>query len=175
MSFRPCVRGNLLRTYFFNIKFRTIPVCTGEPLFEGSPLTVIRDHPRVYGGTQSGASFFLRSPGPSPCVRGNLLHHRYIPLRMRTIPVCTGEPVFCFKFSLFDEDHPRVYGGTACPVSPSYPCGGPSPCVRGNRCINCRFWWRSRTIPVCTGEPQYFAAHLSPGRDHPRVYGGTSR
>ena len=51
---------------------------------------------------------------------------------------------------------------------------GPSPRVRGNRDVKNEDRPRRGTIPACAGEPQSSRTTCRPGRDHPRVCGGTN-
>ena len=111
-------------------------------------------YPRVYGGTLMNLIDVICVSGLSPCVRGNQSHEDPELNRVRSIPVCTGEPSSYVLYSYHMPVYPRVYGGT---LSGGFDRGadqGLSPCVRGNLPRLATPSHAQRSIPVCTGEPR---------------------
>ena len=107
-------------------------MCTGEPRPSEAKAFRRAVYPRVYGGTHSLVLLTLGSLGLSPCVRGNPLLNWLLAVYVRSIPVCTGEPVALLHAGQVDPVYPRVYGGTlGTEAIWAFPAGL-SPCVRGN-------------------------------------------
>ena len=92
----------------------------------------------------------------------------------RTIPACAGEPQSLVIVSSLVMDYPRVCGGTSCRAFKENCRKGLSPRVRGNPGRSTACDLTAGTIPACAGEPLTFARPLLPGRDYPRVCGGTA-
>ena len=90
----PRVRGNPKRTERAGGGKGTIPACAGEPEAARLANPIIRDYPRVCGGTYYDAMLRHLLAGLSPRVRGNLVVGALHPLGMGTIPACAGEPPF---------------------------------------------------------------------------------
>ena len=89
----PRVRGNpQFRHPGPDVRRRSIPACTGEPVALPDGHTAPKVYPRVYGGTDGGT----------------LLPDR----PQRSIPACTGEPLPEPLLGSHPSVYPRVYGGT---------------------------------------------------------------
>ena len=69
--------------------------------------------------------------------------------------------------------YPRVYGGTHRSPSDAKLNPGLSPRVRGNLERYEDMDKTKRSIPACTGEPEYPRPRQGQDRVYPRVYGGT--
>ena len=151
----------------------TIPACAGEPMSNASCSLLLRDHPRVCGGTGFESGGFASPLGPSPRVRGNLQRTVGRHAEKGTIPACAGEPIRHGDCRSSAGDHPRVCGGTvAARVAHAAP-QGPSPRVRGNHHHAVARLNSRGTIPACAGEPSTRRRRSLSRRDHPRVCGGT--
>ena len=72
MGLSPRVRGHQKRTVREHLRWRTIPACAGAPVTRILAASLLRDYPRVCGGTR------IRSI--------ELFHRRW------TIPACAGAP-----------------------------------------------------------------------------------
>ena len=108
----PRVRGNPARLSVYPCMRRSIPACTGEPSSLGAFAFLAQVYPRVYGGTSMKSPLRSLAIGLSPRVRGNLHERGLNGLNNRSIPACTGEPMYrCYLQSLV-QVYPRVYGGT---------------------------------------------------------------
>ena len=108
----PRVRGNPLELPALKPRARTIPACAGEPILFSLPMIVIKDYPRVCGGTRHRSCINSLLHGLSPRVRGNLLALRIEAVYCRTIPACAGEPISQRYDPGGKKDYPRVCGGT---------------------------------------------------------------
>ena len=89
----PRVRGNLYLESEREDNDRTIPACAGEPFCMSVLQGILKDYPRVCGGTRN---LHLSSPSLielSPRVRGNPISLDKSGILHRTIPACAGEPV----------------------------------------------------------------------------------
>ena len=169
----PRVRGNRTTYETGSACKRSIPACTGEPpdwVKEGGRGSV---YPRVYGGTMMVKSLLPLASGLSPRVRGNHVSKPSLPLCVRSIPACTGEPRFRGALSFLFSVYPRVYGGTLGVDVRVFKVVGLSPRVRGNLMLPSVIALALRSIPACTGEP-WKPGHGSVDKQvYPRVYGGT--
>ncbi len=165
----PRGRGNLFLAIRLVAAPGTIPAWAGEP----SPLNAAPwptwDHPRVGGGTLTGAGCRQRGRGPSPRGRGNLAADGGATGWQGTIPAWAGEPGERGIIRPRSGDHPRVGGGTM--VALALPCfvPGPSPRGRGNHCVAHAASWHEGTIPAWAGEPAPTKSPPALLRDHPRV------
>ena len=128
----------------------------------------------MYGGTSSSKIKDLPGKGLSPRVRGNRPIHMLPAISVGSIPACTGEPRSLAERSAMEEVYPRVYGGTSSKHCPTCPARGLSPRVRGNLQEHGHAIAALRSIPACTGEPEYGHAMPVRLRVYPRVYGGTA-
>ena len=130
-------------------------------------------YPRVYGGTPVANFWSLDYEGLSPRVRGNQHRPVAVLLQKRSIPACTGEPDNVNTNRGQPRVYPRVYGGTLGRNRHSGGTGGLSPRVRGNRQRLKAQEARERSIPACTGEPEFLPVFSFGQAVYPRVYGGT--
>ena len=115
--------------------------------------------------------FFL---GLSPCIRGK--HHRLAAktLRLRSIPVHTGEtPSACSK-NPSPSVYPRAYGGNTISRAVSSRYYGLSPCIRGKLTAAGPSASQYRSIPVHTGETFGVAQSQTHLEVYPRAYGGNN-
>ena len=149
----PRVRGNRLGWNCHAQQRRTIPACAGEPHKDNVKAVLLRDYPRVCGGTAYRVSLPSAHPGLSPRVRGNPQDRAHDTAHHGTIPACAGEPNTAPPFPCRILDYPRVCGGTFRNKPFAGDAGGLSPRVRGNHMMNALSVKRSRTIPACAGEP----------------------
>ena len=108
----PRVRGNHLWHHSGQCYWRSIPACTGEPRVPALRRRAGQVYPRVYGGTRSANRDTWPAGGLSPRVRGNLQSVRFPHAAHRSIPACTGEPLFSAGTRPYKTVYPRVYGGT---------------------------------------------------------------
>ena len=155
MGLSPRVRGNRSPAQGSSATPGSIPACTGEPAQEEGRQGQIGVYPRVYGGTYVGNLQVGLDRGLSPRVRGN--PHR-LPSTVGghgSIPACTGEPTAWSALSQIHAVYPRVYGGTDFTAGPFPATWGLSPRVRGNRTGRTKSPYRARSIPACTGEPDW--------------------
>ena len=109
----------------------------------------------MYGGTDRGTSYLASLGGLSPRVRGNLDYLVRFRYNCRSIPACTGEPDKVRLVMAAQGVYPRVYGGTFIINKLDYLVRGLSPRVRGNLGMIGPFSPVYRSIPACTGEPQF--------------------
>ena len=170
----PRVRGNRSPSHLDETRQGSIPACTGEPVTEISHDLTDGVYPRVYGGTSRPARQTLPGGGLSPRVRGNRAArgpHRGI---MRSIPACTGEPLWTWTRTILTGVYPRVYGGTSDTNVRTAKVAGLSPRVRGNHARPGTEARVLRSIPACTGEPPEAMATDHTEQVYPRVYGGTT-
>ena len=112
-----------------------------------------RVYPRVYGGTDYEQALTELEKGLSPRVRGNRPAHLNDFFLARSIPACTGEPVYSTIPTPLNPVYPRVYGGTCRRTSTAAADSGLSPRVRGNPVDGRLIRRAGRSIPACTGEP----------------------
>ena len=148
----PRVRGNRVKEGHRVLKRRSIPACTGEPLWHRSSFRLKWVYPRVYGGTPQQVWPCILRPGLSPRVRGNQLPKRQPFCASRSIPACTGNPYFRCALAVVKRSIP------AC---------------TGNQLRRPRGYGVTRSIPACTGEPPYASTEAARVAVYPRVYGGT--
>ncbi len=114
-----------------------------------------------------------RRVGPSPRGRGN---RRLDHLRREgrgAIPAWAGEPADSRVSDNIPRGHPRVGGGTRCPIAAMAADAGPSPRGRGNRQPLHRTTTGYRAIPAWAGEPSRRRPARCSAGGHPRVGGGT--
>ena len=170
----PRVRGNQLEGGQRGDVCRSIPACTGEPPCGPPPVPSAPVYPRVYGGTNVVITEAGTMTGLSPRVRGNPVIVSVNTESSGSIPACTGEPLDAIACRRHPSGsipactgepgvlsrhyspppvYPRVYGGTAVPVTVTVPVDGLSPRVRGNPEVSRSKPIRQRSIPACTGEP----------------------
>ena len=128
----------------------------------------------MYGGTIPGKTFLVESRGLSPRVRGNHPRKHCESSATGSIPACTGEPWIPSGPGRPSEVYPRVYGGTLRRRPRVYPIQGLSPRVRGNLLAEILRATIARSIPACTGEPNFRCSTGSASKVYPRVYGGTN-
>ena len=149
----PRARGNRSTSHRAGCGIGTIPACAGEPLSPCRLVAILRDYPRVRGGTGFGSG--PRDPvmGLSPRARGNLLHSLDDTQISGTIPACAGEPGNRSAWKPSDWDYPRVRGGTFVQRISRGLDEGLSPRARGNPKVDDAEPLASGTIPACAGEP----------------------
>ena len=175
MGLSPRVRGNLVDAVVIADIIGSIPACAGEPHSSATPPTIGKVYPRVCGGTRDDGNQAPAPAGLSPRVRGNLPGRHNVPVGVRSIPACAGEPEVALGGRGFAEVYPRVCGGTTRGTSFDKYAKGLSPRVRGNRVDKPRSALRIRSIPACAGEPLHYVAGGHRVRLYPRVCGGTSQ
>ncbi len=110
-------------------------------------------YPRVCGGTVAQQIDDIADDGLSPRVRGNRLLHIPLPLYLRSIPACAGEPAISLTRSRWPWVYPRVCGGTYWCAGCTLRKGGLSPRVRGNLERRVHRGDKLGSIPACAGEP----------------------
>ena len=169
----PRVRGNQYKGILDVPTSRSIPACTGEPSLISAPTITTRVYPRVYGGTSQKRWVLSMGHGLSPRVRGNLQANTLLFKSHRSIPACTGEPLWASRKQMRSAVYPRVYGGTHSRASFCLFRIGLSPRVRGNHLTSLQVHVCSRSIPACTGEPLSQCSPIARQAVYPRVYGGT--
>ena len=107
----PRARGSRLRRRLADGHRGCIPACAGEPKKWAGMTRSKWVHPRVRGGANSTKALWGVGGGASPRARGSQLHRFTMPVRVRCIPACAGEP----SSPSFRCDrswvHPRVRGG----------------------------------------------------------------
>ena len=138
-----------------------------------SHLRRVTVYPRVCGGTRRPLNSCSPGDGLSPRVRGNPSRFTNVPLWLRSIPACAGEPLRHGRPDLLDAVYPRVCGGTEMALLKLGRDCGLSPRVRGNLLgagLGGAFY---RSIPACAGEPGMVAATWNSITVYPRVCGGT--
>ena len=187
----PRVRGNQRLAERHAMYRRSIPACTGEPSRENFQVIVQKVYPRVYGGTGDGLAELWLPIGLSPRVRGNLRESAPRLIQVRSIPACTGEPLWpedgakvplwsipaCTGEPGLDrptafvtEVYPRVYGGTRGEGKQGGGGCGLSPRVRGNPQTMRLSGWENGLSPRVRGNPQARPDGTSMGLS-PRVRG----
>ena len=129
----PRVRGNRRRGRRSSSRAGSIPACAGKPAAATRPVTAWRVHPRVCGETSARDRQPDPRPGPSPRVRGNLLHQLAGHARWGSIPACAGKPGRSAIRGAGTGVHPRVCGETCHSSARTEVTPGPSPRVRGNQ------------------------------------------
>ena len=149
----PRVRGNpALQRASYN-RDGSIPACTGKPLVPACPAQQQPVYPRVYGETHMGYKSVPAAIGLSPRVRGNLQDEDARSIWIRSIPACTGKPLYGAGLTASRRVYPRVYGETAPRPVNTRPNEGLSPRVRGNHSFAMSARSQSGSIPACTGKP----------------------
>ncbi len=169
----PRVRGNPRHKGQYRNDKRSIPACAGEPITDRDTRSRRRVYPRVCGGTEFERSVGNSVYGLSPRVRGNPHHAAKMPLSMRSIPACAGEPLGSLHQSPPVRVYPRVCGGTKIVLHLGHCAIGLSPRVRGNPTALCHGALPQRSIPACAGEPYIIRMRKAAGEVYPRVCGGT--
>ena len=94
---------------------------------------ILRDYPRVRGGTLYHRIPEQIAKGLSPRARGNQDLKKANKKKGGTIPACAGEPPANSVPSKIEEDYPRVRGGTMYKKLEAKLLAGLSPRARGNR------------------------------------------
>ena len=169
----PRVRGNRMGQARRARRSGSIPACTGKPPPASATGRDVPVYPRVYGETSRRLWRGMDVQGLSPRVRGNHGQQVPRPIRSRSIPACTGKPMWDWTWGDRCRVYPRVYGETVYTVASGFYWRGLSPRVRGNH----RGMGRSMTclgsIPACTGKPSAQRASCCANKVYPRVYGET--
>ena len=167
----PRVRGIPLAALRGRKGLRSIPACTGNPSDWGADERAIMVYPRVYGESTITQFEVTGRTGLSPRVRG-ILRHRPLRLgRRRSIPACTGNPIYDIQRLTKTRVYPRVYGESKIPSAQSSECSGLSPRVRGILITSPPHIRETRSIPACTGNPASRNDPRRYGKVYPRVYG----
>ena len=86
----PCIRGIPGCVGVLEVFTRLIPVHTGNTPRTSFLPWLLTAHPRAYGEYELIIGDFEGEPGSSPCIRGILHLTRGFSLRLRLIPVHTG-------------------------------------------------------------------------------------
>ena len=170
----PRVRGNPLSPTQQTWCFRSIPACAGEPQYIRGPQSTSTVYPRVCGGTVRNQIAHECVQGLSPRVRGNPRMGDFIPMPVRSIPACAGEPRKLSSSVKPDQVYPRVCGGTMSEGVAVVTYLGLSPRVRGNQALLQFHSLGLRSIPACAGEPTSSGFSMSSNGVYPRVCGGTT-
>ena len=173
MGLSPRARGNLGLPEGDRTQNGTIPACAGEPSCTPQSASVIRDYPRVRGGTRFRSSLPPRVQGLSPRARGNHTCFTHMPCFARTIPACAGEPSPKSPSHKDLWDYPRVRGGTRLFRCRDSHFLGLSPRARGNPKSQRKATESRGTIPACAGEPPKSSTYIVDSKNYPRVRGGT--
>ncbi len=108
----------------------------------------------------------------SPCVRGSRHLTRRRRARLRSIPVCAGEPACPARRSGRSQVDPRVCGGAALSLVASVMVLGRSPRVRGSLRSGVGRAAVIGSIPACVGEPHKSSSATMARQGDPRVCGG---
>ena len=151
----------------------SIPACAGEPGTRCLRSSPSRVYPRVCGGTSYLPDYGTTLRGLSPRVRGNRGGAGQRVGTSGSIPACAGEPRPAAGLPRMLPVYPRVCGGTWWTMTPSLPCLGLSPRVRGNHITRRAVGVDLRSIPACAGEPCRRYSALGGVAVYPRVCGGT--
>ena len=170
----PRVRGNHMQYEVIRAAWGSIPACAGEPLSNDALDFLVAVYPRVCGGTSFCPIVSCSQPGLSPRVRGNPHYAAKMPLSIRSIPACAGEPVSGWRAVGLCGVYPRVCGGTTYNHGNRISYDGLSPRVRGNLCSDVHDNPFVRSIPACAGEPKRPKKDQITMKVYPRVCGGTA-
>ena len=111
--------------------------------------------------------------GLSPRVRGNLPRGPCLPLAVRPIPACAGQPTKAVANCRHPRAYPRVCGATRLSQKILRRILGLSPRVRGNPRLCIAPWKRKGPIPACAGQPLIFGLWMNLHWAYPRVCGAT--
>ncbi len=128
-------------------------------------------HPRAYGEHWCVHVFGHHVRGSSPCIRGTLSHTVRKSLKMRFIPVHTGNTPRISLRTIISPVHPRAYGEHLQSMQPVNIRYGSSPCIRGTPAINATCEYSIRFIPVHTGNTKKSLNKMRFTPVHPRAYG----
>ena len=132
----PHVRGALRAGVCRNVGHGIIPACAGSTKKTHTPITLIRDHPRMCGEHVNIKLTIQRPQGSSPHVRGahenGVIHNAELGI----IPACAGSTGYCIFHYCSFRDHPRMCGEHGVYRNRMFLRRGSSPHVRGapNRC-----------------------------------------
>ena len=148
----PRVRGNRWNCGSACLAMRSIPACTGEPTCAAEVQGRGMVYPRVYGGTGSRCQPAYETGGLSRVYGGTPVSGGDVILEEGLSPRVRGNQVYA--------DRQARYQGL-------------SPRVRGNRCVGSGGELWERSIPACTGEPDFRGVVSGLAQVYPRVYGGT--
>ena len=167
----PRVRGSLDCLPANQTPSGSIPACAGKPRLPARQSDSIRVHPRVCGEAIRFRGRAVTATGPSPRVRGSRIPPTPHRRRAGSIPACAGKPLDTGSRSSTARVHPRVCGeARKSPVSIRSD-RGPSPRVRGSRCVMVTGDAYAGSIPACAGKPARGAQGVGQGGVHPRVCG----
>ena len=170
----PRVRGKRRPASLSGRQGGCIPACAGEAKRHRLHLSSTRVHPRVCGGSGRASISRYRGPGASPRVRGKRELSRHHGRRAGCIPACAGEAIDERRYTVAEEVHPRVCGGSFAVLRQYDARGGASPRVRGKPRRNAWCIHHRRCIPACAGEAARHPWWRRIGWVHPRVCGGSA-
>ena len=149
----PRVRGSRSHTPVGICWPGSIPACAGKPASGSGALATRAVHPRVCGEAWLFAPAIASITGPSPRVRGSPEPRHAEPLQSRSIPACAGKPTHKDGRLINTRVHPRVCGEAVATVQIAVQPDGPSPRVRGSRCVFRGDGAYLGSIPACAGKP----------------------
>ena len=109
--------------------------------------------------------------GTSPYIRGNLTRLFDDRVRLRYIPVHTGQSFWLVLRRQLQGVHPRTYGAIGSGIAWLRSYGGTSPYIRGNLSPLWRNHGKTRYIPVHTGQSFLPVRFTVSKVVHPRTYG----
>ena len=148
----PRVRGKHTRNGSAPNAAGSIPACAGETLHHPNLDQEWWVYPRVCGGNDMRARYYLAQNGLSPRVRGKRRRPYASGRRPRSIPACAGETCVPGGSAYCRRVYPRVCGGNWMPCRQSFTIPGLSPRVRGKLCRVVERRLERRSIPACAGE-----------------------
>ena len=127
----PRVRGKVCRQHRDLCRLGITPACAGKSFSPGSPLSPLRDHPRVCGEKVQPAEVPRHAVGSPPRVRGKA----GIPIdaieEIRITPACAGKSGKAAVVLTVVKDHPRVCGEKWFDSPEQQATAGSPPRVRG--------------------------------------------
>ena len=132
----PCLRGTGVckRAAWEDTRF--IPVLTGNRSPILMPGRLLAVYPRAYGEQVSVSLIRWQHGGLSPCLRGTANPPTVSIVKLRFIPVLTGNRLALMLIVLMVAVYPRAYGEQSIKSSLGAANGGLSPCLRGTA----NFW-----------------------------------
>ena len=86
----PRVRGTANSAVFLVCFARITPACAGNRGWMVGSSKMKKDHPRVCGEQEAGTSMKNVMEGSPPRVRGTVVNHSFLFLRLRITPACAG-------------------------------------------------------------------------------------
>ena len=108
----PRVRGKHHALSQSGVWRRSIPACAGEALSDANFAVRGAVYPRVCGGSDMRARYYLAQNGLSPRVRGKRAISTTAPGHWGSIPACAGEARYTTRSTAVNRVYPRVCGGS---------------------------------------------------------------